>query len=367
MQLCGNISASKIFFHRSKYLTNSKLKNLGLINKTFILFYQLKPGGSTHKYISVCRFFSVKANLKNRYKQFERKSAREVTVNDQTVELLIKKIKNSDATLISQYNNLQLRINLFNEQNLLRIDSILKDYNSLVTKLLIINLNNTNPKEKRIIQRNLPVNLEKLQCLFIESFSIVIYAISYIKSSRKNNAASTDFLRFKTKTEFLKNIQKERLIKTKYFFSTKSIKIKKDLPKIVKDNVLKDSILAKQLVEEYNLKLQLKLIKKVNLKSIWKNYKLNSIKRVLISKNNSKARPFEIISLRDRILQKMIYLAVLPIAEYQADSYSFGFRKNRSAHQAVSILAESLVRFSKANQPTKRSSSTRVSAKVYNK
>jgi len=193
--------------------------------------------------------------------------------------LLIEKINNSDATLIKQYSDLSLQIYLFHERNLLVIDSILKDYNLLVTKLLIINLKSLNPKGKRIIQQNLPVNLEKLQCLFLESFSIFIYVISYIKFSHKNNATNAEFLRFKTKTEFLKDIQKKRLMKTKYFFSTKSIKIKKDLPKIVKDNLAKDSILAKRLVEEYNLKLQLKLIKKINIKSICKSYKLNSIKR----------------------------------------------------------------------------------------
>ena len=87
--------------------------------------------------MNIKRFFSVKANLTDRYKQFERKSTREVTVNGRSVKLLIEKIQNSDAMLMNQYNNPQLRIDLFNKQNLLEIDSILKDYNLLVTKLLI--------------------------------------------------------------------------------------------------------------------------------------------------------------------------------------------------------------------------------------
>lgn len=76
-RLCDDISASKIFFNRSKFVF--KLKNLSLVNKSFISSYQLKPGGSTNKFI--CRCFSVRANLKNRYMQFERKCAREVTVD----------------------------------------------------------------------------------------------------------------------------------------------------------------------------------------------------------------------------------------------------------------------------------------------
>merc|ERR1711976_609345 len=66
-RLCDDTSASNFFLNRSMFV--SKLKNLSLINKTFISSYQLKPGGSINKFI--CRSFSVKANLKNRYMQFE--------------------------------------------------------------------------------------------------------------------------------------------------------------------------------------------------------------------------------------------------------------------------------------------------------
>jgi len=63
----------------------------------------------------------------------------------------------------------------------------------------------------------------------------------------------------------------------------------------------------------------------------------------------------------------MICFVILPITEYQADSNSFGFREDRNAHQAISIVANSLIRFSKINQPTKRSSHRKVSAEVYKK
>jgi hypothetical protein len=132
---------------------------LSLINKSSISSYQLKPGGSTYKF--VYQFFSVKANLRNRYMQFERKCTREVTIDGRLVEILIEKIRNSDAILMSQYNNSLLRPNIFDRQNLLNIESILKEYNLVVTKLLIINLNHLG---ERITQRNLPNELERLQC-----------------------------------------------------------------------------------------------------------------------------------------------------------------------------------------------------------
>ena len=55
----------------------------------------------------------------------------------------------------------------------------------------------------------------------------------------------------------------------------------KDLPKFILDNLAEDSKLAKKLqADEFNLKLQIDLIKKVNMKSIRKNYKSKSVKRV---------------------------------------------------------------------------------------
>nr|YP_010338943.1 putative reverse transcriptase protein [Erythrolobus coxiae]UNJ19015.1 putative reverse transcriptase protein [Erythrolobus coxiae] len=262
------------------------------------------------------------------------------------------------------YTNPKVQFDIFNKQNLEKIESILEEYNLTVTKLLIINLNRLN---KRVIQQNLPNDLQRLQCLLIESFSIAVYAIHSIKTASGNTTAGADSIRFKSKVEFLNDLQKERLIKTKYFFSNKSIRVKKDLPKIVTDNIAADSKLAEQLEIEYNLNLKLELIKKVNLKSIRKNYKPISTKRMWIPKSTNKARPIGILSLRDRVLQTIILFAILPIAEYQSDSNSFGFREDRNPHQAVSIVANSIIRFSKINQPTKRSSVKKVSAEMFKK
>ena len=175
-------------------------------------------------------------------------------------------------------------------------------------------------------QKNLPNDIVKLQCLLMESFSIAVYAVNYTKVSTGGNIAGTDLVRFRKKSEFLKAIQDSRLKNSRYAFSSKNIKVKKDLPKFILDNLAEDSKLAKLQADEFNLKLQIDLIKKVNMKSIRKNYKSKSVKRVWTHKSNGKYSPLGIPTIRDRILQKIFQLVILPIAEYQADSNSFGFR-----------------------------------------
>jgi hypothetical protein len=69
--------------------------------------------------------------------------------------------------------------------------------------------------------------------------------------------------------------------------------------------------------------------------------------------------------LKDPVLQKIIYLSIFPIVEYQSDSNSFGFRKQRSAHQAISIIVDSMIRYTKINQPKKRSSIHKIDEVTY--
>jgi group II intron reverse transcriptase/maturase len=92
-------------------------------------------------------------------------------------------------------------------------------------------------------------------------------------------------------------------------------------------------------VEEYKLNLR-ENITELHRRLVSREYRAQPARRVWIPKGDGSQRPLAILVLEDKIVQRAVTMILEAIYEPHFCEFSYGFRRERSAHQAITYLRQ---------------------------
>lgn len=156
----------------------------------------------------------------------------------------------------------------------------------------------------KVLQKNIPYLVIKLQCWFIESPIISLLSIFHMDKKRFQ-LESFEKYKFKNFNSKKKFVQQRCLKKINCVRSNKKL----SLQRMLQNCGLSENEMGKLKinVKSYSSSLIKLLLKKILIKIIQQNYKAQSLKRVQVNKKNKlEGKLLNIFTLRDRILQKIL-------------------------------------------------------------
>nr|UBY46128.1 hypothetical protein [Porphyridium purpureum] len=184
--------------------------------------------------------------------------------------------------------------------------------------------------------------LNKVQILFIESFSALIFCNLLIKKNSNVSVYDKNELSFKNFHQEKQRKISQLLRITKFGRSFKKATVKKNYPyKAILSKYVITSIYKSVKVD--NDALLINMVSECDIKNSLKNYTGGLVKRIWVIKLNTNRWNFsEVLTLKDKVLQTIFYKALNSLVVFHMNTNTFGFKLKKTAYDAIILLIKHL-------------------------